>query len=169
MTAPIILVVARASDGTIGHEGKIPWRIPADMRHFKSVTMGKPCIMGRKTWESLPKKPLPGRTNIVVTRDRAFQAEQAVVVHSFADAIAEAQAESPDEIAVIGGADLYREALPHAERIYLTEVHGSFGGDVRLMAFDSDEWNQVAREDHPAEGDTPAFSFVTLERRASAK
>src|SRR5689334_3695495 len=101
MSAPIVLVLARARDGTIGHQGKIPWRIPADMRHFKAITMGKPCIMGRKTWESLPKKPLPGRTNILVTRDRRFEADGASISHSFADAVALAQTENPEEIAVI--------------------------------------------------------------------
>lgn len=164
MSAPIVLVVARATDGTIGHEGKIPWRIPADMRHFRAVTMGKPCIMGRKTWESLPKKPLPDRTNIVVTRDRAFRAEGAEVAYSFAEAISHAQAEAPTEIAVIGGAELYREALAHADRIYLTEVHGAFGGDVRLPSFDPGTWKEIRRENHSAEEARPAFSFVTLER-----
>nr|AIA15415.1 Dihydrofolate reductase [uncultured bacterium] len=166
MTAPIALVVARAADGTIGHEGKIPWRIPADMLHFKAVTLGKPCVMGRKTWESLPKKPLPRRTNIVVTRDRAFAAEGTAIVHSFAEAIARAEAEHPSEIAIIGGADLYREALPQADRVYLTEVQGTFDGDVRLPPFDPNDWQEAAREDHPAEQGIPAFSFVTLERRA---
>lgn len=166
MTAPIVLVVARATDGTIGHQGTIPWRLPADMRHFKAITMGKPCIMGRKTWESLPKKPLPGRTNIVVTRDQTFAAEGAVVVHSFADAVARAQLESPSEIAVIGGADIYRAALPRATRIYLTEVHGAFGGDTRLPQYDSAAWREAAREEQ-AGNDTAVltFSFVTLERR----
>jgi dihydrofolate reductase len=166
MTAPIVLVVARATDGTIGHQGTIPWRLSADMRHFKATTMGKPCIMGRKTWDSLPKKPLPGRTNIVVTRDCAFSAEGAVVVHSFEDALARAQSESPAEIAVIGGADIYRAALPHATRIYLTEVQGAFGGDTRLPPLDSGLWHGTAREDQAANsvGDPP-FSFITLDRR----
>ncbi len=164
MTAPIALVVARATDGTIGQRGKIPWRIPADMRFFKAVTIGKPCIMGRKTWESLPKRPLPGRTNIVVTRDRTFAADRATVVHSFQDAIALANAESPSEIAVIGGADIYCAALPHASRVYVTEVRGTFGGDVRLAPFEPNVWKETARENHYGEADIPAFSFVTLER-----
>ena len=165
MSAPIVFVLARAGDGTIGHQGKIPWRIPADMRHFKAVTMGKPCIMGRKTWQSLPKQPLPGRTNIVVTRDRGFKAQGARVAHSFADAVALAEAENPAEIAVIGGADIYREAMSQAKRIYLTEVHADFGGDVRMPSFDPGLWDETAREDHAAESGTPAFSFVTLDRR----
>src|SRR5581483_12087417 len=111
MSAIVSLVIARATDGVIGQRGQMPWRIPADMKHFKAVTMGKPCIMGRKTWDSLPKKPLPGRTNIVVTRDTGFRAEGAAIAHSFAEAAACAETEAPTEIAVIGGADLYREAL----------------------------------------------------------
>jgi dihydrofolate reductase len=165
MSAIVSLVVARAANGVIGQHGKIPWRIPADMRHFKAVTMGKPCVMGRKTWDSLPKKPLPGRANIVLTRDRAFHADGAVVAHTFEVALARAGAEAPDEIAVIGGADVYRAALRHASRIHLTDVHGAFEGDVFMPPFDPTEWKEVWREEHPAEGDAPAFSFVTLDRR----
>lgn len=166
MTGLISLVVAQAANGTIGQRGNIPWKIPADLRHFKAVTMGKPCIMGRKTWESLPRKPLPGRTNIVVTRDRAFTADGAVVTLSFEEALARAEAEAAEEIAVIGGADIYRVALPQARRVYLTEVHAAFNGDVSMPPFDAGEWKEVSREDHgPSETAGPAFSFVMLERR----
>lgn len=166
MTAVLSLVIAQAHNGTIGRHGSIPWHIPADMRHFKAVTMGKPCIMGRKTWDSLPRKPLPGRTNIVVTRDRAFVADGAVVVHSFEDALTLAEADAPDEIAIIGGADLYRLALRRAGRVYLTEVHAAFDGDVSTPRFAVSEWKEVFREDHEApETGGPGFSFVTLERR----
>jgi dihydrofolate reductase len=165
MSAIVSLVIARATNGIIGQRGQIPWRIPADMKHFKAVTMGKPCIMGRKTWDSLPKKPLPGRANIIVTRDPGFRAEGGVVAHSLEDALARAKAESVDEIAVIGGADIYRLALPHARRIHLTEVHGEFEGDVHLPPFSAAEWQEVQREDHPADVNTPAYSFVSLERR----
>ena len=113
----ISLVVAVAQNGIIGNNGKIPWRIADDMRHFKAVTLGKPCIMGRKTWESLPKKPLPGRTNIVVTRDASFEAPGAVIVHSLEEAFARAEAQQAPEIAVIGGADIYAAALSRATRI----------------------------------------------------
>ena len=163
MTAVIALVVARASNGVIGRNGAVPWRISADMQHFRRVTMGKPCIMGRKTWESLPKKPLSGRTNIVITRDRAFQADGAVVVHTFEQALARAEAEAPEEIAVIGGADIYRLAVPHAGRVYLTEVHTNVEGDTFMPSLDPAEWTEIARERHEL-GDHP-FSFVTLERR----
>jgi dihydrofolate reductase len=165
MTAMISLVVARAANGVIGNKGAIPWRLPEDMRHFKAITMGKPCVMGRKTWDSLPKKPLPGRTNIVVTRDRTFHADGAVVVHAFEEALKRAEAESPEEIAVVGGAEIYRAALPCAARIHLTEVHADVEGDVHMPVFDSVAWHEVSREDHPAIGGSPGFSFVTLDRR----
>src|SRR6185295_8897046 len=148
MTATIVLVVAQASDGTIGQHGKIPWNIPADMQHFKAVTLGNPCIMGRKTWDSLPKKPLPGRTNIVLTRDDNFEAAGAVIARSLDEALARAETESPDEVAVIGGADVYRAVLWRATRVYLTEVHGAFDGDVTMPVFNALEWKETAREDH---------------------
>ena len=163
MTAAIALVVARASNGVIGRNGVVPWRISADMQHFRRVTMGKPCIMGRKTWDSLPKKPLPGRTNIVITRDRAFQAEGAVVVHTFEQALARTEVEAPEEITVIGGAEIYRLALPHAGRVYLTEVHTDIEGDTFMPPLDPAEWTEIVRERHELGGDHP-FSFVTLER-----
>ena len=166
MSATLSLVVAMADNGAIGQHGKIPWNIPADLRHFKAVTMGKPCIMGRKTWDSLPKKPLPGRTNIVITRDAAAGAEGAAFVHSLAEAIACAQSQSPEEIAVIGGADVYRMALPQAGRIYLTEVHARFDGDVFMPPFNALDWKETFREDHAAsETGGLAYAFVTLERR----
>ena len=156
MSVIFSLVVARAANGVIGQYGKIPWHIPADMKHFKAVTMGKPCIMGRKTWDSLPKKPLPGRTNIVLTRDETFRAEDAVVARSIEEALARAAAEEPEEVAVIGGADVYAAVLPRAHRIYLTEIHAVFGGDVSLPPFNSAEWKEVAREDHAASEGGPA-------------
>ncbi|MBV9570986.1 MAG: dihydrofolate reductase [Alphaproteobacteria bacterium] len=165
--SPIIsLVVARAENGVIGNRGRLPWRIPEDLKHFRAVTMGNPCIMGRKTWESLPKKPLPGRTNIVVTRDKDFGANGATIVHSFNDALTLARAEFAEEIAVIGGAAIFREALPLACRIHLTEVHATFEGDAIMPVLKEIDWRESWREDHPAHGpDNPAFSFVTLERR----
>jgi dihydrofolate reductase len=166
MKAVVTLVVARAANGTIGANGSLPWRLPEDLRRFKALTLGKPCIMGRKTWESLPKKPLPGRTNIVVTRDLGLRAEGAVVVHSLADALEYAEAEGPEEIAVIGGAEIFRAALPHARRIHLTEVHAPFDGDVLMPSLDPADWKEAAREERVA--DPPerfAYSFIMLERR----
>ena len=165
MTATVSLVLARADNGVIGRGGGLPWRIPEDMRRFKALTRGKPCIMGRKTWDSLPRKPLPGRTNIVVTRDESFRAEGATVSRSLDNAIAQAEQENLSEIMIIGGAEIYRAALPLASRIHLTEVHGTFDGEVVMPPFDAAEWREVVREDH-ASSDPAAirFSYVTLER-----
>ncbi len=166
MNATLSLVIAMADNGAIGQYGRIPWNIPADLQHFKAVTMGKPCIMGRKTWDSLPKQPLPGRTNIVITRDESLRAEGALFVHSLDEAIARAEADSPGEIAVIGGADVYKAALHRAHRVYLTEVHAAFDGDVFMPPFNALQWKEVSREDHaPEETGGLGFSFVTLERR----
>jgi dihydrofolate reductase len=159
----ISLILARADNGVIGANGALPWRLPGDMRHFKALTMGKPCIMGRKTWDSLPKKPLPGRSNIVVTRDAWFKADGAVVAHSFDEALAMARGENPGEIMVIGGAQIYAAAIPLAERVYLTEVHVAATGDTFFAPFAAGVWHEIAREEHV----TPewlCFSTVTLER-----
>ena len=159
----ISLILARADNGVIGAGGGLPWRLPDDLRRFKALTMGKPIIMGRKTWESLPKKPLPGRTNIVVTRDRAFSAEGAVVVHSFDEALDKAQEEHPAEILVIGGAGIFAAALPRANRIHLTEIHAAPEGDVRVPSFAPQQWRETAREDRVFDG--LAHSYVTLDRK----
>jgi dihydrofolate reductase len=156
----VSLVVAMADNGVIGTDGALPWRIPEDMRHFKALTMGKPCIMGRKTWDSLPKKPLPGRKNIIVTRDREFRAEGGFVTYSVEEAIAHAN--DVEEICVIGGAEIYKAALPRATRVHLTEVHGSFKGNTALPPFDKAIWRETAREDH-ATLDGLRYSYVTLE------
>src|SRR6201999_1657617 len=122
-------------NGVIGAAGGIPWRIPEDMKRFKALTIGKPIVMGRKTWDSFPKKPLPGRTNIVVTRDKAWRAHGAVAVHSLDQAMEAARRENPPEIAIIGGADIWRLALPIATRVHLTEVHATPDGDVVVPPF----------------------------------
>jgi len=162
MSAIVSLVVARADNGVIGAAGAIPWRIPEDMKRFKAITMGKPVVMGRKTWDSLPRKPLPGRTNIVITRDRVWRADGAVVAASVEEALALAEREGPKEIAIVGGAEIYRLALPHANRIHLTEVHASPAGDIVLPPFGA-EWRETARED-AVTPDGLAYSYVTLER-----
>jgi dihydrofolate reductase len=157
----ISLVLAMADNGVIGRDGALPWRIADDMRRFKALTIGRPCIMGRRTWESLPKKPLPGRANIVVTRDTSFHAEGAVVVHSLDEAVAQA-GEAP-EICVIGGVDIFRAALPLATLIHLTQVHGDVEGDTRMPPFDRGIWRETAREDR-ATPEGLRYSYVTLER-----
>ena len=161
----ITLILAIADNGVIGDKGGIPWRLPEDMRRFKSLTLGKPNIMGRKTWESLPKKPLPGRANIIVTRDRNYRAEGATVVATIEEALGRAKAENPEEIMVIGGAEIYRAALPLATRIELTEIHAQMEGDT-TFSFDRTGWNEVAREDRKTEAGL-AYSFVTLQRTNS--
>jgi len=163
VSALVSFVLARADNGVIGVDNAIPWRIPEDMKRFKAITMGKPIVMGRKTWDSFPKKPLPGRTNIVITRDVHWQAEGAVVVHSLEEALKQAEREAPDEIAVIGGAEIYRLALPRADRIHLTEVHTEVAGDATLPSFDPALWRETAREDHVT-ADGLRYSYVTLDR-----
>ena len=162
MTPPISLIVAVAENGVIGAKGGLPWRIPEDLKHFKSLTLGKPCIMGRKTWESLPRKPLPGRTNIVVTRDPDFCAEGAAVAHSFDEALSLARAEG-QEIMVIGGEAIFAAALPIANRIHLTEIAATPRGDAFMPAFDRTLWRETAREG-PFDAGGVAYNFVTLER-----
>lgn len=159
----IALVVARAANGVTGAKGKIPWHIPADLRRFRSLTIGKPCIMGRKTWESLPRKPLPGRLNLVVTRDSRFHSPGAEIANSLEAAIVRGEKESSEEIAVIGGAEIYGEAMPRADVIYLTEVHANFGGDVFFPTIVADQWRESGREEHVLP-DGLRYSFVTLER-----
>lgn len=156
------LVVAVAENGVIGHEGALPWRLPADLAHFKRLTLGKPVIMGRKTFESIGR-PLDGRRNIVVTRRADWRATGVETAGSFDAALALVAGQA--EAMVIGGADIYRLALPRARRIHLTRIHAEPEGDTHFPPLDLRAWQETAREDHPAEGDRPAFSFITLERR----
>lgn len=161
----IVLVVAAARNGVIGREGGLPWRISSDMKLFKAITMGKPVIMGRKTWESLPKKPLPGRTNIVITRALGFHAPGAQVVASAEAALELARNEKPDEIAIIGGGEIYRLFLPQADRVYLTEVDLDVAGDTYLPVLPPSQWREVSRETHEkAEKDSAGFILRVLDR-----
>lgn len=159
----IVLVLARADNGVIGRDGGLPWRLPADLKHFKALTLGHPMVMGRKTFDSLPGL-LPGRRHIVLTRDTGWSGEGAEVAHDVADAIALANAPA---VMVIGGADIYHQFLPHARRIELTEVHLDAQGDVAIPYPDA-AWEEAARQDHAAQGDHPPYSFVTFRRRAAA-
>jgi len=166
----LALVVARARNGVIGRNGTLPWRLKSDMAWFKANTLGKPVIMGRKTWESLPKRPLPGRTNIVLSRDLSFEVIGGLVCENFSEAvqIAREQAEDDgvDEVCVIGGSALFEAAMPRAKRLYLTEVLADVEGDVTFPPFDEVEWTEVRREEHPA-GQDDEYPFVlrVLERR----
>ena len=172
MTLPIITLgpVARARNGVIGKDGGLPWRLSSDLKLFRALTMGKPVIMGRKTWDSLPIKPLPGRLNIVLSRDGTFEPDRALVCEQFEDAlgIAREQAgeDGEDEVCIIGGAALFELALPRATRIYLTEVDAEVEGDVLFPPFDEADWIETKREFHPAgEKDDYDFTFRVLERR----
>jgi len=165
MTPRITLVVAVADNGVIGSKGALPWRIPEDLRRFKALTVGKTVIMGRKTWDSLPKKPLPERTNIVVTRDRAFHPQGAKVAHSIDDALFLALAMKPKDIVVIGGQAIFAGALPGADRIELTEVEGQPEGDAFMPRFDKKQWREIARDGPHRSDEGLSYSFVTLERR----
>jgi dihydrofolate reductase len=161
--------IARARNGVIGKDGTLPWRLKSDLRMFREATMGKPVIMGRKTWESLPKKPLPGRTNIVLTRDQSYEAPGALVVEDFSEAVQIAREQAAEdgvgEVCVIGGASLFELALKKATRLYLTEVHADADGDVSLSPIDESQWREVSREDHPASDvDDHPFSWRVLER-----
>lgn len=159
----ITLVLARADNGVIGVDGALPWHLPADLRRFKALTLGKPMVMGRKTFESFPA-PLPGRRHIVLTRDPDWAAPGAEVAHDVAGALTLARGGDADaDVAVIGGAEIFALFLDMADRIELTEVHASPAGDAIVPPF-GPEWHAVAREDHVADGARPGYSFVTLER-----
>jgi dihydrofolate reductase len=157
----VTLVVARATNGVIGRDGTLPWRISADLKRFKRLTMGSVMVMGRRTFDSLPGL-LPGRRHVVLTRDRDWSAPGAEVAHSIDEALALA---GDEPVSVIGGAEIFELFLPHADRLELTEVLEDVPGDT-FMADPraTGDWREIGREQHGAEGETPAFAFVTLER-----
>jgi dihydrofolate reductase len=157
----IVLVVARADNGIIGKDGKLPWHLPADLRHFKQVTMGTPMVMGRKTFESLPGL-LPGRRHIVLTRDPSWSAPGTEVAASVDEAIRIADVE---RISVVGGAEIFDLFMPKATDIELTEVHFDAEGDTFMPPPDPAEWHEISRGRHEAEDGRPAYSFVRLVRR----
>ena len=164
----ISLIVAVADNGVIGRNGELPWHIPADLKHFKTLTMGKPMIMGRKTFESIGK-PLPGRTSIVITRRGDYAPIGVIAVNTWAAAVEAAtrafKDSGEDEMMVIGGAEIYELALADADRLYLTEVHDAVEGDTVLPDLDRAHWRETSRQDHSTDDSTgPTYSFVTLER-----
>jgi dihydrofolate reductase len=165
----LVLVAAVAENGVIGHDGKLPWRLPSDLRHFRNVTFGHPVVMGRKTYQAIGK-PLPGRTNIVVTRDRSFAAPGVVstrgVDQGFAVARGDAQRRGVAEIMVIGGADLYGQTIACAARLEITLVHARPRGDSLFPPIDPARWREIRRSEHTAGADDDAaFTFLTYERR----
>jgi dihydrofolate reductase len=160
----ISLIAAMAENGTIGRDNALPWRLADDLKRFKALTMGKHLLMGRRTYESIGR-PLPGRTCLVLTRDREWGAEGIVVVHSLGQALS--QARDAEELVAIGGAEIYRLLMPFARRIYLTLVHAEIPGDTFFPDFDPTQWADVECQSHPAdERNAYPFTFVTLERKS---
>lgn len=158
-------IVVIAQDGAIGKNGGLLCHLPADLKHFKAITMGHSIIMGRKTFESFPKGALPGRQNIVITRNPQFAPQGVTVVHSVAQAIA--AAEMPGEVFVIGGAQIYGETIDEISTLYLTELHATFAeADTYFPPINPQDWTEISREDHEADERNPyPFSFVTLKRK----
>jgi dihydrofolate reductase len=166
----IVLIAAIAQNGVIGRDGGMPWRLKSDMRHFRALTLGKPVVMGRKTYLSLSIKPLPGRTNIVVSRDKDFTLAGAIVAPSLEVALDAARGDAlrrgVDAIMVIGGADIYAQAMPLAQRLEITRVHLAADGDAAFPPIDPAVWRQSARTDHPAGPDDDAPYEVATYIRA---
>jgi len=166
-TLPLSLIAAHAENGVIGIENRMPWHLPGDFRYFKATTLGKPIIMGRKTWDSLGR-PLPGRLNLVVSRQPGLVLEGAEVFASLDAAVDRAQAwareQGVEEVMLIGGAQLYTLGLPYADRLYLTRVEASPEGDAFFPSFDRGQWVKVSDVRNPAEGEAPAYSFEVWER-----
>lgn len=156
----ISLIAAVSENNVIGDHGRIPWDLPEDLQHFRTITLGKPIIMGRKTYESIGH-PLPKRQNIVITRQKDFIAEGCEVVGSLEDALQVAGKDS-EEVFVIGGGEIYREAFPKADRVYLTRVHATIEGDAYFPEFHPEHWQEVSRERHEGE---PAWTYLVYEKR----
>ena len=166
----IIIIVARSTQGVIGRDNELPWRLPADLKHFKSTTLGHPIIMGRNTWESLGR-PLPDRTNIVISRTPGFSAEDAQTFTSLEDALAACA--SSEKVFIIGGAQVYEQAIEIANKLIITEVELDVVGDAHFPEFDEEDWRITQFEEHAAEPDPknpgkrfPAYAFVTYERKS---
>jgi dihydrofolate reductase len=159
MKREVVFIYARAANGTIGRDGTLPWHIPADLKHFKRLTMGKPMIMGRKTFESLGR-PLPGRRHIVLTRDTDWRDPRVDIAHAPSGALALA---GDGEVAVIGGAQVYAAMMDHADRIELTEIHADYEGDTHLPPL-GPEWREVGRENHAPHDGAPGYAFVSYVR-----
>jgi dihydrofolate reductase len=160
------LVVAVSKNGVIGRAGGLPWHISSDLKLFKAITLGKPIIMGRKTWESLPRKPLPGRVNIVITRQTGFEAAGALIALDVSAALALAKRALPEEIAVIGGGEIYQMFLPLADRVYLTEVDLDVDGDTYFPHMDTSVWAETRTEVHPqGPNDNAGFVLRVFDRK----
>lgn len=159
----IAAIFAMSENRVIGKDNQLPWHLPADLQHFKALTMGKPILLGRKTYESIGR-PLPGRCNLVMSRDVQFQAPGCVVVNSLETALLAAG--YSDEIMVIGGAVLYQHLLPRTQRLYMTIIHHEFEGDAYFPVLDMSEWEEVSHVDHDADEENKySYSFITLDRK----
>ncbi|MDQ0320832.1 dihydrofolate reductase [Pararhizobium capsulatum DSM 1112] len=170
---PVEIVVAVAENGVIGHEGDLPWRLPTDLKRFKTLTMGKPIVMGRKTWVSLGR-PLPGRPNIVVTRDAAFTAEGAIVVNTVDAALATAQELARETgvsaVSIIGGGEIYRQTIDRTDTLYVTEVAAEVDGDTRFPDIDPELFEKVSEEPIPqGEKDSHAMNLVVWQRKSALR
>jgi dihydrofolate reductase len=160
----VCIVVATAEDNVIGKDNQLIWHLPADLKHFKHLTMGHPILMGRKTYESIGK-PLPGRTTIIITRQKDYQVEGCIVVHSVKDAI-EKGLQLDQDIYIIGGAEIYKQALPFTDTIELTKIHHSFDGDTYFPDINDEEWETESKENHePDEKNKYSYSFLKLKRK----
>ena len=165
MAREVFLIVARASDGTIGEKGALPWRLPADLKRFKALTLGKPVLMGRKTFESIGR-PLPGRRNLVISRNPDYRADGVEVIDSVEAALALLAGSDVAELMVIGGGHLYGQLLPRADRLSLTRIDLAVEGDTRFPAFDEGDWSCIERESHqPDEKNPHPYCFETWQRR----
>lgn len=162
---PILSAILAMSDNrVIGKNNQLPWHLPADLKHFKTITTGHSILMGRKTYESIGR-PLPNRNNIIITRNATLHIPGCTVVTTLDDALQQAKRESNKEIFIIGGAEVYQQLLPHTERIYLTLVHGTFSGDTFFPELDHHEWKEIERIDHHADANNAyPYSFIRLER-----
>ena len=161
----LAIVVAAAENNVIGKDNDLIWHLPADLKHFKSLTMGHPMIMGRKTFEAIGK-PLPGRTSIIITSQKDYQAEGCVVVHSLEEAIAKGRELDAEQVSIIGGANVYQQALPLADKVYLTRVHASFEGDAFFPELPEDMWQVVEQEHHELdEKNKYSYTFLTMKRK----
>jgi dihydrofolate reductase len=158
----LAIIVATDQQGLIGENNDLPWRLSADLQYFRQVTMAKPLIMGRNTHESIGR-PLPGRKNIIVTKNKSFHADGCTVVNSIDDALL--ACEDVDEVMVMGGASLYEQLLPIADKLYLTQVHASLAGDTWFPAWNKEEWSEISREDYQADGKNEYdYSFIVYEK-----
>lgn len=165
----VSIIVAKADNDVIGKDNELIWHMPADLKHFKNTTMGHYIIMGRKTFES-QKKPLPGRTSIVITRNKDYKAEGCIIVYSLSDALKIAEENKQEEVFILGGAEIYKIALPYTDKIYLTEIKSTFEGDTYFPHFELDEWEEIKREEFSADEKNPyPYIFLELIRKNESK